>query len=238
MFYIVTSVNKKWYLVIVILFVALFYIYNNYGILWDIIPISAILAFDKLLIYFFIIPLLNVVADLISIIITRWTMRRGARDVGINSLYFIAVDFLSSVLLFSVYMSLIVVFLRFSGEVMLNAELDASIMIRELTSFNPKYIWVYACMLTIFVPSLIHMLVSIWAFGPALIGKKYRFILARLSQKSKSDYIVRIIVTNVISIWITLSIVFPVTVSYFVVSFVNFELPPKVGEILGFLLKV
>ncbi|MEM1385335.1 MAG: hypothetical protein AAGG06_17045 [Pseudomonadota bacterium] len=174
-----------------------------------------------LLIFLGVLPLVNAVFDFGSIGLTRFALRNGLRRVGWRTLLWSLGDLFAAAVLFLGLGFVAILAIQGLNAVAQGDLLDLSAFFADLRPPDPDFIgplqeapsygWLYATFLSTLIPTALHLMVAVWAVGPALLGVRSRSTLASWLDHGEGHFLKREGGLLILALWTAFAIALPVT---------------------------
>lgn len=193
-----------------------------------------------------ILPLINAIFDFGSIGLTRWALRNGAERVGLRTLAFSLFDLLAALAIFML-LGVFAVTILYIANWIAGTGIDdpdfvnGRVVIQQLPATDPDYqhfidltgfdsvfnqipknpwsfSWLYFTFLTTLLPTLIHVMIAVWAIGPTVLRAEWRRSLVRGIVRSGDVFADRLTYVCGFALWTAFAVTAPLVSSWWVLT--------------------
>ena len=163
----------------------------------------------SLLIMLVALPLINALFDFISIGVTRYALRHGVRRVSYWTVLYSVGDLIAAAVLFAALGCAAIAFIH-----LLNSVAEVPLMrfepsaggapdglFRQIANNPHDFWWLYATFFSTLLPTAIHVLIALFAIGPALLVMGGRAWLANWLETSGDHFYKRLVSVGTLALW-------------------------------------
>ena len=181
------------------------------------------------LIFLGVVPVWNGVFDYLSVGLTRWLVRAGARRRE-KALLYGCYDLAAAGLAFTGLGCMLIAMVHLMNSLASEPLLDLSSLFNDLRTpaRRDDYWWFYAMLFSTLVPTLLHLAVSLWSLTALIPARLKKWVVDQLPKVKKSGG-TRWFVEGALTLMATTTVVMPLLLTVLIGSYLyNFH--PEVGR--------
>ena len=161
------------------------------------------------------LPMVNALFDFASIGVTRYALRKGAANVSWKTVLASAADIGAAAALFVLLGCAAIAYIHLLNEVAaapllpLGPAAGDPGLFAAIRADPHGYWWLYATFLSTLLPTALHLVIALFAVGPALMFNNWRVAVAGWMESCEKHFLKRLGSSAILALWLALAITLP-----------------------------
>ena len=171
------------------------------------------------------LPIVNAFFDFLSLGVTRYALAWGVKRFSFSTIVVSLGDAFVAALLFLALGCAATVYIHLLNSVAEAPLLELGNLFAEIRQTPGDYWWLYATFLSTLLPTALHLIIALFALGPALLVDPVRKWLANMMETSEAHFLKRLCSVAILSFWMAVVITGPVVLAAWLLQVAHADLP-------------